>query len=220
MQNGSSLQNFSSPPCFCVHRLVSPLANWITNEFLNELRLNFRFLLSIFCYPSAQNIASEEATVLNQLLAGYDKRFPPPGEKAILVRTNLFIRSIEKISTFDMQMTAQLTHRRTYTDSRLSFSNETGLDWVTVRDPSVLWTPDSFFSNGFSLETHNQIATIRPTGEVFLSERISGTFDCPMNLMDYPFDVQICFLQIGSCKLGTPSACLLNKKNVHLLTFY
>lgn len=121
-----------------------------------------------------------------------------------MVETSIFVRSFEMISTSDMQLTAQLTYRRLYTDSRLSFRNDTGLDYITVRDPNILWIPDSFFSNGLSVETHNRVARIYPNGEVFLSERVSVTFSCPMNLVNYPFDVQICPIQIGSCKGEIP----------------
>lgn len=117
-----------------------------------------------------------------------------------MVQTSIFVRSIEMISTSDMQVTAQLTYRRMYTDSRLSFRNESGLDYITLRDPYVIWIPDSFFANSLGIETHNQLARIYPNGEVLLSERISVTVSCPMNLVSYPFDDQTCPIKIGSCK--------------------
>lgn len=163
--------------------------------------LKFRFFCLICLIPnSCQDISGSESALLNKILENYDKRFPPPGKKPVIVQTAMYIRAIETISTSDMQLTAQLTYRRMYSDPRLAFRNESGLDYITLRDPYVIWTPDSFFVNSLGQETHNQLARIYPNGDVYLSERISVTLYCPMNLVNYPFDRQICQIKIGSCK--------------------
>ena len=106
-----------------------------------------------------------------------------------------------------MDFTVQMTYRRVFTDSRLSFRNESGLDYITLRDPNVIWIPDSFFPNGVTMETHNQLARIYPNGEVYLSERVTVTLTCPMNLVNYPFDVQACPIKIASCKSQRRTIC-------------
>lgn len=156
-------------------------------------------IFQFFCLISCEDVSGSESALLNKILENYDKRFPP-GKKPVIVQAAIYIRAIEAISTSDMQLTTQLTYRRMYSDPRLAFRNESGLDYITLRDPYVIWTPDSFFANSLGQETHNQLARIYPNGDVYLSERVSVTLSCPMNLVNYPFDKQICQIKIGSCE--------------------
>ena len=149
---------------------------------------------------SAQDIAGSESALLNKILDGYDKRFPPPGNKAVIVTVSMFIIRFERVSTKDMEFTVQMTYRQIWNDSRLSFRNDSGLDYIILKEPFVIWNPDIYFTHSVASKTHNYFAKIFPNGEVYQSERITVTFFCPLDLQYYPFDSQICPIRISSCK--------------------
>ena len=161
---------------------------------------------------SAQDIAGSESALLNKILDGYDKRFPPPGKIPVIVDTNIFIRSFERVSTKDMEFTVQMLYQQRWNDSRLTFRNESGLDYITVREPYAIWNPDIYFTNSVASKTHNYYARIFPNGEVFLSEHKTVTFSCLMGLKYYPFDSQICPITIASCKSESMLSFRLTKK--------
>ena len=160
---------------------------------------NAKFFNSLIQF-SCQDNSDSESNVLKKILTRYDNRFPPPGKKPVIVQTGIFVRSIEKISTSDMQFTVQMNFRRMYNDPRLAFRDESGLDYIDLKDASTIWVPDSFFTNSMDMKTHDQLARISSNGNVYLSERISVTLSCPMNLMNYPFDKQVCPIKIASCE--------------------
>ena len=88
-------------------------------------------------------------------------------------------------------------------------SNSTTLiPYLTLSDPSRLWTPDTFFRNGIetmefdTFETGNYIR-IYPDGDILFSIRLGLKVTCAMHLEMFPWDVQTCSLQIASCKFIT-----------------
>ena len=53
--------------------------------------------------------------------------------------------------------------------------------------------------------TEEVFLRIKPGGEVLLSQRISAKFSCPMYLANFPFDSQLCYVEIESCEFSNES---------------
>lgn len=81
---------------------------------------------------------------------------------------------------------------------------------VTTSQPSFitsLWKPNLYFVNGRSVSLVNslrpaQTVTVDSTGEITFYQRVSGDFDCFLNLQNFPMDVQYCRFIVSPCKLS------------------
>ncbi|KAK3726296.1 hypothetical protein QZH41_012721, partial [Actinostola sp. cb2023] len=68
-----------------------------------------------------------------------------------------------------------------------------------------IWIPDTFILNVKTARFHEVPASnvrivIEPNGNIELSERLTITASCRMDLRRYPLDIQTCALEILSCK--------------------
>ena len=66
-----------------------------------------------------------------------------------------------------------------------------------------IWVPDTFFVNEKTAYFHvatqeNQFLRITHLGEILRSMRLTIKATCPMNLAHFPFDVQMCTVEIES----------------------
>uniref|UniRef100_A0AAX7T5P6 Glycine receptor, alpha 3 n=1 Tax=Astatotilapia calliptera TaxID=8154 RepID=A0AAX7T5P6_ASTCA len=91
-----------------------------------------------------------------------------------------------------------------WNDPRLAYSEypDDSLDL----DPSMLdsiWKPDLFFANEkgahfHEVTTDNKLLRIFKNGNVLYSIRLTLTLSCPMDLKNFPMDVQTCIMQLES----------------------
>ncbi|KFZ52009.1 Glycine receptor subunit alpha-3, partial [Tinamus guttatus] len=96
--------------------------------------------------------------------------------------------------------------RQNWNDPRLAYSEypDDSLDL----DPSMLdsiWKPDLFFANEkganfHEVTTDNKLLRIFKNGNVLYSIRLTLILSCPMDLKNFPMDVQTCIMQLESCK--------------------
>ncbi|KAK5866681.1 hypothetical protein PBY51_020851 [Eleginops maclovinus] len=94
--------------------------------------------------------------------------------------------------------------RQQWNDPRLAYSEypDDSLDL----DPSMLdsiWKPDLFFANEkgahfHEVTTDNKLLRIFKNGNVLYSIRLTLTLSCPMDLKNFPMDVQTCIMQLES----------------------
>ncbi|XP_078721163.1 glycine receptor subunit alpha-2-like isoform X3 [Lampetra fluviatilis] len=94
--------------------------------------------------------------------------------------------------------------RQQWNDPRLAYSEypDDSLDL----DPSMLdsiWKPDLFFANEkganfHEVTTDNKLLRIFKDGNVLYSIRLTLTLSCPMDLKNFPMDVQTCAMQLES----------------------
>ncbi|KAM9413627.1 glycine receptor subunit alphaZ1-like isoform 2-T3 [Salvelinus alpinus] len=94
--------------------------------------------------------------------------------------------------------------RQQWNDPRLAYSEypDDSLDL----DPSMLdsiWKPDLFFANEkganfHEVTTDNKLLRISKNGNVLYSIRITLVLACPMDLKNFPMDVQTCIMQLES----------------------
>ncbi|XP_077465190.1 glycine receptor subunit alphaZ1 isoform X9 [Stigmatopora argus] len=94
--------------------------------------------------------------------------------------------------------------RQQWNDPRLAYKEypDDSLDL----DPSMLdsiWKPDLFFANEkganfHEVTTDNKLLRISKNGNVLYSIRITLILACPMDLKNFPMDVQTCIMQLES----------------------
>ncbi|MGH0130276.1 UNVERIFIED_CONTAM: hypothetical protein FKN15_057036 [Acipenser sinensis] len=94
--------------------------------------------------------------------------------------------------------------RQEWNDPRLAYSEYP--DGSLDLDPSMLdsiWKPDLFFANEkganfHEVTTDNKLLRIFKNGNVLYSIRITLILACPMDLKNFPMDVQTCIMQLES----------------------
>ena len=100
----------------------------------------------------------------------------------------------------------QITFRQQWNDPRLKFDDQRGnIRYLSLTETDSIWTPDTFISNSKKTEVvadikPNVLVRIYPNGDVYYSTRLSTLLTCPMDFKYYPFDNQVCPMQIASCE--------------------
>lgn len=125
--------------------------------------------------------------------------YPPPSNKTE-VQVNMFVLSVEYVSSVDMSYKMQAYFRQRWNDPSLRYTSS---EQYRNIDPEKIWTPDLFFTNELSSSTHdlmndNAFVKVSPNGDVLFSRRVTLVLSCPMNLQAFPFDKQLCTLDIES----------------------
>ncbi|KAM7393546.1 hypothetical protein PAMP_020409 [Pampus punctatissimus] len=137
--------------------------------------------------------------------SGYDARIRPNFKgPAVNVSCNIFINSFGSIAETTMDYRVNIFLRQQWNDPRLAYAEypDDSLDL----DPSMLdsiWKPDLFFANEkgahfHEVTTDNKLLRIFKNGNVLYSIRLTLTLSCPMDLKNFPMDVQTCIMQLES----------------------
>uniref|UniRef100_A0A6I8QG34 Glycine receptor alpha 1 n=1 Tax=Xenopus tropicalis TaxID=8364 RepID=A0A6I8QG34_XENTR len=138
-------------------------------------------------------------------ISGYDARIRPNFKgPPVNVSCNIFINSFGSIAETTMDYRLNIFLRQQWNDPRLAYSEypDDSLDL----DPSMLdsiWKPDLFFANEkganfHEITTDNKLLRIFKNGNVLYSIRLTLTLACPMDLKNFPMDVQTCIMQLES----------------------
>ncbi|XP_048450928.1 glycine receptor subunit alpha-3 [Rhincodon typus] len=137
--------------------------------------------------------------------SGYDARIRPNFKgPPVNVSCNIFINSFGSIAETTMDYRLNIFLRQQWNDPRLAYSEypDDSLDL----DPSMLdsiWKPDLFFANEkganfHEVTTENKLLRIFKNGLVLYSIRLTLILSCPMDLKNFPMDVQTCIMQLES----------------------
>uniref|UniRef100_A0A3P8RKE3 Glycine receptor, alpha 3 n=1 Tax=Amphiprion percula TaxID=161767 RepID=A0A3P8RKE3_AMPPE len=143
--------------------------------------------------------------------SGYDARIRPNFKgPPVNVSCNIFINSFGSIAETTMDYRVNIFLRQQWNDPRLAYAEypDDSLDL----DPSMLdsiWKPDLFFANEkgahfHEVTTDNKLLRIFKNGNVLYSIRLTLTLSCPMDLKNFPMDVQTCIMQLESCEYQRP----------------
>ncbi|XP_048098569.1 glycine receptor subunit alpha-3 isoform X1 [Alosa alosa] len=153
-------------------------------------------------------MTSSPSDFLDKLMgrtSGYDARIRPNFKgPPVNVSCNIFINSFGSIAETTMDYRVNIFLRQQWNDPRLAYSEypDDSLDL----DPSMLdsiWKPDLFFANEkgahfHEVTTDNKLLRIFKNGNVLYSIRLTLTLSCPMDLKNFPMDVQTCIMQLES----------------------
>ncbi|XP_067899137.1 glycine receptor subunit alphaZ1 [Heterodontus francisci] len=137
--------------------------------------------------------------------SGYDARIRPNFKgPPVNVTCNIFINSFGSIAETTMDYRLNIFLRQQWNDPRMAYSEfpDNSLDL----DPSMLdsiWKPDLFFANEkgahfHEITTDNKLLRIFQNGNVLYSIRLTLSLACPMDLKNFPMDVQTCIMQLES----------------------
>jgi len=156
-------------------------------------------------------IKSAENTlrILHSKFAKYNKDLRPDmGGDPVTVGVNVYILAVNSVSEEDMSFSIDMYFRQFWNDSRLAFEDSDSLEKIVfgAEKTGEIWKPDTFFVNenpeeyeGPATDT-DTFLRIENDGAVLWSQRMSLTASCPMDLSYYPFDSQLCSLEIESFK--------------------
>lgn len=108
-----------------------------------------------------------------------------------------------------MDYALEMFYRESWTDTRLNydkalFRNKTEIS-LHESYTNMLWHPDTFMPNAIASKnpqkqsiSHRSLLRLQEHGRILYSRRISVVAECPMDLVLFPFDTQICKLGIES----------------------
>ncbi|KAI2598705.1 GLRA2 isoform 4, partial [Pan troglodytes] len=176
--------------------------------------MNLHMRMTAFCkdhdsrsgkQPSQTLSPSDFLDKLMGRTSGYDARIRPNFKgPPVNVTCNIFINSFGSVTETTMDYRVNIFLRQQWNDSRLAYSEypDDSLDL----DPSMLdsiWKPDLFFANEkganfHDVTTDNKLLRISKNGKVLYSIRLTLTLSCPMDLKNFPMDVQTCTMQLES----------------------
>nr|XP_046152613.1 glycine receptor, alpha 4a isoform X1 [Oncorhynchus gorbuscha] len=159
---------------------------------------------------SSRTVASSQSPsdFLDKLMgkrSGYDARIRPNFKgPPVNVTCNIFINSFGSITETTMDYRLNVFLRQKWNDPRLAYQEypDDSLDL----DPSMLdsiWKPDLFFANEkganfHEVTTDNKLLRIFQDGSVLYSIRLTLILSCPMDLKNFPMDIQTCTMQLES----------------------
>ncbi|XP_051565508.1 glycine receptor subunit alpha-2-like [Myxocyprinus asiaticus] len=159
-------------------------------------------------YERASSSTMSPSDFLDKLMgrtSGYDARIRPNFKgPPVNVTCNIFINSFGSVTETTMDYRVNIFLRQKWNDPRLAYSEypDSSLDL----DPSMLdsiWKPDLFFANEkganfHDVTTDNKLLRIFKDGTVLYSIRLTLILSCPMDLKNFPMDVQTCTMQLES----------------------
>ncbi|XP_055691528.1 gamma-aminobutyric acid receptor alpha-like [Lutzomyia longipalpis] len=142
--------------------------------------------------------------LLDNLLRGYDNSVRPDfGGKPAVIEVDIMVRSMGPISEVDMTYSMDCYFRQSWVDRRLAFHGAQDTLALSISMLARIWKPDTYFYNGkqsylHTITTPNKFVRLHQDGRVLYSSRLTIKAGCPMNLEDFPMDVQRCPLKFGS----------------------
>ncbi|KAL3272873.1 hypothetical protein HHI36_014334 [Cryptolaemus montrouzieri] len=163
----------------------------------------------------------------------YDKLVKPQTDGPLNVFLQVDLRHVEAIDS--LQFKSHMVLQYSYRDQRLDFTNisknrDTIMGQEILRDK--IWVPHVIVRNEkdtfiMGSDGKDVFVTIRPTGHVTYSYRMTLTFYCWMNLKKFPFDTQLCDIIWNSWAYNTSNLLLRWKSdtpvkiapNLHLTEF-
>ncbi|XP_058457753.1 gamma-aminobutyric acid receptor alpha-like isoform X2 [Malaya genurostris] len=142
--------------------------------------------------------------LLDNLLRGYDNSIRPDfGGPPAVIEVDIMVRSMGPISEVDMTYSMDCYFRQSWVDRRLAFSGTQDTLALSISMLRRIWKPDTYFYNGkqsylHTITTPNKFVRLHQDGRVLYSSRLTIKAGCPMNLEDFPMDIQRCPLKFGS----------------------
>uniref|UniRef100_A0AAF5DMB1 Uncharacterized protein n=1 Tax=Strongyloides stercoralis TaxID=6248 RepID=A0AAF5DMB1_STRER len=142
----------------------------------------------------------------------YDHReFPRNNSNSepVTVYVSVVVNNVRSVSEVTMDYSLELIYREMWTDPRLAFNEKDfqNKKILELHESYVddIWHADTFFPNSIQSKnpkersiSHRSLLRLRNDGFVLYSRRISVVAECLMDLTLFPFDSQLCKLDIES----------------------
>ena len=155
----------------------------------------------------------------------YRRQIPPKESKhkRTKIEVNLDIKFIKNIDELNMKFSSRVEVKIRWKDIRLFFKNLGGYDVLNNEEAEAIWKPPLILSNSLNLASviKNEYLLIqilkqglgKPDNEkelyegmtydgtendLVMSAKVDNDFSCSYDLHDFPFDTQICSIDISS----------------------
>lgn len=169
----------------------------------HHLFLSYAFLLVLA--ESTTGSFQSDASVLEHLLADYDRNLPPKrnGEPAE-VGITFYVNSVHGIKQQKGEVRISMILRAHWRDERLAFNTlNASKKTIKMLRPPDIWLPDIDIQNAedFDVAGVNGLAQtfvwLDPDGSLVWSRKLIFTLRCPMKFARFPYDVQTCPINLG-----------------------
>jgi len=118
-----------------------------------------------------------------------------PGNGPVKVYVTIFIIDVDEIKSANQSFDANVYIQYRWRDQRLAHQESQ----MIVRALDEIWNPEIQIINQQKIwPTYPDIVKITPQGEVFVRQRVWGSFSQPLKLHDFPFDRQLFFIQLAA----------------------
>ncbi|XP_015834304.1 GABA-gated ion channel isoform X1 [Tribolium castaneum] len=178
---------------------------WLTVSLLTKFETGSGVSLKQSSRAPQMNNHQNISSLLDNLLRGYDNSVRPDfGGPPAVVEVDIMVRSMGPISEVDMTYSMDCYFRQSWVDRRLAFPGDTNDTLaLSISMLARIWKPDTYFYNGkqsylHTITTPNKFVRLYQDGRVLYSSRLTIKAGCPMNLEDFPMDIQRCPLKFGS----------------------
>ncbi|CAI9725134.1 glycine receptor subunit alpha-1-like isoform X3 [Octopus vulgaris] len=151
----------------------------------------------------------QKSEALDYLLrtTDYRKAFPPEFnyDRPTEITCQIMIDSIDSINEATMDFTLSMFLYQRWCEHRLMFRGIVNTTYLELDANAIkeIWVPDLYFPNEKRSNFHevtmaNRMLRINEEGNTLFSMRITMTLTCKMNLRNFPFDKQVCSMQVAS----------------------
>lgn len=162
---------------------------------------NILFLYCFYFVYSEGRFPEEE--LLNSLTTGRNPNARPSIDplQAVNLSLTLSINSIVNVNEIDGTLTTRLTLQMKWFDFSLAWNISTfnGISQIQMMS-SDIWTPDLIIYNSLTtspLDKANSMVTVTNDGIVIWSPNFLLITSCTISVAKFPFDSQMCDIQIG-----------------------
>ena len=157
----------------------------------------FKLLALIFGALSV----NEEVFLRDRIMENYNKYVRPVDEfeNTLVVQMGLAIQNIESFDQLTETMDLNIWKRMSWQNDLLKWDNSS-ISFLSV-DVNEIWTPDIELLNAAAkpeVYIINEALNLYNTGEIFQSKPSIIKFSCPLDLHEFPFDIQKCNMYFGS----------------------
>ena len=163
----------------------------------------YKYFFLLLSLVSGVKSNQEEKDLINYLFEDHNPDVRPVFEfnEPLEVQIGLGVKTIESFDQMEETITLNIWERMNWMDTSLMWDSEiSNLTFISL-DPSYIWTPDLELLNA---ATKPQIYTLRGglylynDGSVIYSKPTILKFSCPLELHQFPFDIQTCNMNISS----------------------
>ncbi|XP_070197758.1 glycine receptor subunit alpha-2-like [Littorina saxatilis] len=164
-------------------------------------------------FAKGANSSGTLKDIIDNLLdnGSYDHTIRPlyDCDEALRLEVDVVLNTLGPVIEREMQMTTSFYLRQQWRDPRLAFhaaGNQTIL--LSHRRLQSLWLPDIYFSASKNEKNHditvpNVLIRLHPDGTILFSQRLTVTFQCLMDLRNFPLDRQTCYIRMESYSYTT-----------------
>jgi len=159
-------------------------------------------LLNLFLFTYTYSL-NEETFLRNELSESYNKYVRPVNnyDDSLDIRMGLAVQNIEEFDQKKETLDLNIWVRMNWKDEILNWnSSDYNLSFLSMNVDNI-WTPDIELINAASKPTIyilDEALNLYSDGSIFRSKPAIFKFSCPLDLHEFPFDIQSCTMKFGS----------------------